>query len=244
MRLTPFNRLLLLSITLALAACNGGGGGSSGGEITATSQNLTGGGIKGPLVNAVVTVYEVDPSATDFKGAVVGTPGSTNAQAQIQNLALPFPLTPPYILEFTSDENTTDILTGQFPVISEMRTILTAELLESGEQIYATPLTTMAVDLAMKNANNDGATNPAWALSERNLDPDGDGIDDFTVSLGDSTFTTDELLTALPIAAAQVKSTMGFGMAEDIDIFDTPPLIDNTTDNEEKQEQAAAIVLQ
>ncbi len=239
MRLTQINKLLLLSISLALAACNGGSGGSSsgGGDTTASSQSLTGGGIKGPLVNAIVTVYEVDASAADFKGAVVGTPGSTNAQAQIQNLALPFPLTPPYILEFTSDTNTTDILTGKFPVISEMRTVLTAELLEAGDQIYATPLTTMAVDLAIKNADVDAGV---WASNERNLDPDGDGNDDFTISLGDSNLTADELLTALPIAAAQVKSTMGFGMDEDIDIFDTPPLIDNTTNNEAKQEKAAA----
>ena len=240
MRLSNINKLLLISISLALAACNGGSSGGSSGGSNQTSQSISGGGIKGPLVNAVVTVYELDPTAVDFKGAVVGTPGSTNAQAQIQNLSLPFPITPPYILEFTSDENTTDILTGKFPVISEMRTLLTAELLENGEQIYATPLTTMAVDLAIKNADNDGSVNTAWALAERNLDPDGDGTDELSVSLGDSTKTVDELLSALPIAAAQIKSTLGFGMGEEIDIFDTPPLIDNTTDNAEKQEQAAS----
>jgi hypothetical protein len=239
MRLMNFNKLLLLIISLSLAACNGGGGGgsSSGGETAATSQSLTGGGIKGPLVDAIVTVYQLDPSVTNFKGAVVGTPGSTNAQAQIQDLALPFPITPPYILEFTSDANTTDILTGKAPVITEMRTVLTAELLDSGDQIYATPLTTMAVDLAMQNADVDTG---AWALDERDLDSDGDGVDDLNVSLGDNIKTDIELLTALPIAAAQVKSTMGFGMAEEIDIFDTPPIIDNTTDNKDKQEQAAA----
>ena len=234
MDLSYLNKLLLLSISLALAACNGGGGSSSGGG-SPTSQSLSGGGIKGPLVNAIVTVYAVDPSALGFKGAVVGEPGSTNEQAKIQNLSLPFPLAPPYILEFTSDGSTTDIMTGEAPVISEMRTLITQALLDNGEQIYATPLTTMAVDLAIKNA--DVATGP-WAT--RDLDSDDDGNDDISVSLGDSTATTEELLTALPIAAAQVKSTMGFGMSEEIDIFDTPPLIDDTTDTSAEQEDAAA----
>ena len=185
-RLRSINQLLTLLACLSLTACFGGG-------------------IKGPLVNAIVTVYEVDPTATDFKGSAVGSPGSTDAQARITGISLPLPLNPPYILEFTSDSSTTDLLTGRPPVITEMRTLLTQDLLDSGEQIYATPLTTMAVDLAIKNA--DEATG-VWAESERDLDSDDDGTDDLTVSLGDSTKTETELLTALPIAAAQVKSTL------------------------------------
>ena len=235
MDLSYLNKLLLLSISLALAACNGGGGGSSSGGGGATPTSLSGGGIKGPLVNAIVTMYELDTTQAGFKGAVVGEPGSTNAQAQIEGITLPADSSPPYILEFTSDATTTDIMTGEAPVISEMRTIITQALLDNGEQIYATPLTTMAVDLAIKNA--DVATGP-WAT--RDLDSDDDGNDDISVNLGDATTTNDELLTALPIAAAQVKSTMGFGMSEEIDIFDTPPLIDDTTDTGAEQEAAAA----
>ena len=230
--LLALSKLMLLCVTFTLTACGGGGG---GGSSAPTSQSISGGGIKGPLVNAIVTAYDVDTSAADFKGDPAGNPGSTNTQAQITGLALPFPVTPPYILEFTSDATTTDILTGEAPVISEMRTVITQALLDSGEQIYATPLTTMAVDLAIANADSNM---PPW--DDRDLDPDGDGNDDFTVSLADTTTTTDEFLTALPIAAAQVKSTMGFGIAQDIDIFDTPPLIDDTTDTTEEQEDAAA----
>lgn len=243
MRLSDLNKLILSLCCLSLAACNGGsssGDSGSGGGGTNSSVSLTGGGIKGPLVDAIVTVYKIDTTAADFKGEVVGTPGSTNEKAQIIDLVLPAPIEPPYILEFTSDDQTTDILTGKPPVISEMRTVLTQALLDGGEQIYATPLTTMAVDLAIKNADNDGSVNTAWALSERDLDLDDDGTDDLMVSLGDTNATSDELLSALPIAAAQIKSTMGFGMDESIDIFDTPPLIDDTTDTGEKQENAAA----
>ncbi|MBV1870412.1 MAG: hypothetical protein KUG76_05850, partial [Gammaproteobacteria bacterium] len=49
--------------------------------VVETTRALTGGGIKGPLANAVVTVYSIDTTATGFKGSVVGS-GSTDAQAQ------------------------------------------------------------------------------------------------------------------------------------------------------------------
>lgn len=234
----PRNLVKLASLALfsmILSACGGGSGG--GGSSSPTSQSLTGGGVKGPLADAIVTAYAVDTESVDFKGEVIGSPGSTDDQARITNLSLPFPLSPPYILEFTSDENTVDITTQQAPVISEMRTVITQALLDSGEQIYATPLTTMAVDLAIRNADSDDGP---WAESKRDLDSDDDGTDDISVVLGDGDVSTDEFLTALPIAAAQVKSTLGFGIDQDVDIFDTPPLIDSTMDTADEQEDAAA----
>ena len=228
MRLSDLNKLISVLCCLTLAACNGGGGGGGGDGVNEniSTVNITGGVIKGPLVNAVVTAYTVDPSKADFKGDTAGNPGSTNDKAQIVDLSLPFPIDPPYILEFTSDENTTDLLTKQAPVITEMRTVITQALLDGGEQIYATPLTTMAVDLAIRNADSDEGP---WA------DRSGDGI-----SLGNGSASSEEFVSALPIAAAQVKSTMGFGMGQEVDLFDTPPVIDETTDTKEKQEQAAA----
>jgi len=121
--------LLLLVGILSLAACGGGGSSSSSAPASGGSASISGGGVKGPLAGAVVTVYAIDYSAPDFKGTVAGT-GSTNAQAQIQNLSLPFPLAPPYILEITSDADTTDITTGQAPVITTMRTVVTQALLK------------------------------------------------------------------------------------------------------------------
>ncbi|MCG8317523.1 MAG: thrombospondin type 3 repeat-containing protein [Pseudomonadales bacterium] len=235
---------LVLTLITVLAACggnsnnyddsnssdsgSGGGSGGGGGGDTPTALSLGGGGVKGPLANAIVTVYDVDVAAEGFKGAVVAT-ATTNDQAQITGLSLPFPVDAPYILEFTSDAGTTDLTTGQEPVISEMRTVLSDALLASGEGIYATPLTTMAVDLAIRNADEDTAP---WD------DRDGDGIPD--AALGDDAVTEDEFLSALSIAATQVKSTVGFGMGEDVDIFDAPPLIDETTDTTEEQESAAS----
>jgi len=157
------NKLIIfLFVISGLSACGGGGGGSSNNPVPTpttppvtppapTSQDVTGGGVKGPLANAVVTVFVFDATQTGFKGATVAT-GATDNAAAITGLALPFPISPPYIMEFTSNAGTTDITTGLAPVISTLRTVITQTLLDKGEQIYATPLTTMAVDIAIANS--------------------------------------------------------------------------------------------
>ena len=148
-------------LTLTLLAILAGCGGSSSEapppvaptptpDPVATSD-ITGGGVKGPLAGAIVSVYLFDPTQVGFKGALVDD-GVTNAASAITGVSLPLPLTPPYIMEFTSDGSTTDITTGLPPVIQTLRTVITQALINTGEQIYATPLTTMAVDIAVKNA--------------------------------------------------------------------------------------------
>ena len=205
--------LLTLTSIFMLQACGGGGGAPAEPE----TQNVSGGGVKGPLANAIVTAYNFDASAPDFKGSVAGT-GSTDASAAITGLSLSIPLAPPYILEFTSDATTTDITTGQAPVISTLRTVLTQALLDGGEQVYATPLTTMATDIAITNADSSIAP---------------------YVGNNDGTTTAAEFIAALDIAAAQVVSTLGFGASSNVDIFDTPPLIDDTTDTLGEQSAVA-----
>lgn len=170
--------------------------------------------------NAVVTAYGINDGspAASFKGTTAIATGSTNASAAITGLALPFPLNPPYILEFTTDGDTIDLTTGLSPVIKTLRTVMTQAMLESGEQIYATPLTTMAVDLAIKNA-------------DKNVAP-------FTGN-NDGNVSEAEFLAALPIAADQVTSTLGFGMSSSVDIFQTPPLVDSTTTSDAQQQAVA-----
>ena len=232
---------VVLTLVTLLAACggssnnyddidadSGGGSGSGDGGVSSPQPlSLGGGGVKGPLANAVVTVYGVDTTATGFKGGVVET-GETNASAQIVGIDLPPTAEPPFIVEITSDDDTTDLTTGVAPVIRTMRTVVTREKLDSGAKIYATPLTTMAVGLAIRNAD---ANNAPWNDRED---------DTIEAGLGDSTITTAEFLSAIPIAAVQVKSTVGFGMSGTINIFDAPPLIDDTTDTAEKQEDTAS----
>ncbi|MDH5447108.1 MAG: Ig-like domain-containing protein [Gammaproteobacteria bacterium] len=212
---------LTVGLVFILQGCGGGGGGGAPApdikQPPATPRSVDGGGVKGPLSNAVVTAYAVDTSQAGFKGAVIDT-ATTNDSAAIEGLELPVPLTPPYILEFTSDAGTTDITTGAAPVISTLRTVVTQAMLDGGIAIYASPQTTMATDIAINNADSDVA--PYTGNNDGNA-------------------TTAEFLAALPTAAAQVMSTLGFGASNKVDIFTTPPLINSDTDTTEEQAAVA-----
>ncbi|MCL1099675.1 thrombospondin type 3 repeat-containing protein, partial [Shewanella gelidii] len=179
---------------------------------------IGGGGVKGPMASAEVHVYLIDPSAPSFKGQLV-TSAVTNSQAKIEGLSLVAPYTPPYLLEIVATDHSVDITTGHLPVIRTLRTVITQETLDSGQEIFATPLTTMAVDLAFSNA--DFAELPFYG--------NGDGL-----------VSTPEILSALSGAAEQVKSTMGFGIGEDVNIYDTPPMLVQETQTSEQQASTAA----
>jgi len=180
--------------------------------------NLGGGGVKGPMAFANVNVYMIDTANEDFQGTLIAS-ASTNSQASIEGLSLTEPLTPPYLLEIIAVEDTIDITTGEAPIISKLSTVITDASLVSGQGIYATPLTTMAVNLALTNA--DSAQLPFT------------GNDDGVTS-------NEEILAALAVAAEQVKSTLGFGLGSNVDIYDTPPLINDSTDTQEEQASTAA----
>lgn len=182
--------VFLLSTAL-LTAC------SDSDPQTTQKQTITGGAIKGPLANATVIVYAFDSSKAGFKGAIVDS-GSTNASAAIVGLDLPKPLSPPYIMEFISTPGTTtDITTGVFPIIPTLSTVLTKALIDSGNPVYATPLTSLAVSAAINKSNN--------------------------------TTTAAEFLAALSVAATQVVEAVGFGMPTTIEIFATPPIVNDST---------------
>ncbi|WP_199768045.1 thrombospondin type 3 repeat-containing protein [Ketobacter alkanivorans] len=215
----------LIVFASVIAACSDGGSGSSGAstEGGSVSASLSGGGVDGPLANAMVTLYTIDTSVEDFKGQVLGE-GTTDTRARINGIDKPAATDAPYLLEFTADTDTRDltacsdddtsgtieVLTECLqPVVGTLRTVVTADMLNSDRPVYATLLTTMATDIA---------------------------IDATFSSSGD----TAALLAALSDAAAQVKSTVGFGLGSDTDIFTTPPILDEDTDTPEEQQQVAA----
>ncbi|MDH5325138.1 MAG: thrombospondin type 3 repeat-containing protein [Gammaproteobacteria bacterium] len=208
--------VLLVSV-LVLAGCGGGGGGGSSPPQT----TMGGGSVKGPLANAQFALYEFDSVFINFQAQSPVASGRTNAQAAFQ-LGLPTSsVNPPYILVFTADASTTDLMTGARPIITNMKTVVTQDMLDSGKNLYATPLTTLAVDVAIKNSlsnrapySNDEAYTNATTVQER-------------------------FLAALPIAAGEVKSTLGFGLDENIDIYTTAPLVDSDTTSLESQTQTA-----
>ncbi|AFU98531.2 thrombospondin type 3 repeat-containing protein [Simiduia agarivorans] len=214
-------------LALMISACGGGSSSSSDPGVTPVptptptptptpeptptpTVSVTGAGVKGPLAGALVTAYAVDLSANGLVGEALAT-GSTNAAAAIQDLSLPEDVETPFWLEISADDDTTDLTTGEAPVITQLRTLVTQDMLDAGGALYASPLTTLAVDLAVQNAD---LANGVYTGN------------------GDGEVTTLELLNAVQAAGRQVASSYGFGMGSDSNLFTTSPLLDATSVNQ------------
>ncbi|MCP5178294.1 MAG: thrombospondin type 3 repeat-containing protein [Pseudomonadales bacterium] len=201
----------LFLLTTVLGACGDGGGGATGvpdaGNDAPPILGISGSPVDGPMAGAAVSVYRVDTAASGLRGALLDE-GETNARAALSGLEIAESETGPLLIEVTADADTIDLTTGEAPIIAAVKTVVPVSAL-SGD-VYATPLTTMAVDLAVAKLDDAGS------------------------------FTTEELLAELRVAATEVTSTFGFGMDEAIDIFTTPPLITDATDTPEEQARVAA----
>lgn len=149
-------KCLLGAIVLVLTACGGGGGGSSdGGNTSSPSQNveIEAAGIKGPLAFADVNIYMLNTSLSELYD--VSNPiasAVTNESARISGLSISREHTPPYIMTI-GGPNAIDLNTGQPPVIPTLVTVITQEMLDNQQPIYATPLTTLVINMAAEDSD-------------------------------------------------------------------------------------------
>lgn len=169
-----------------------------------TTTAVQAGGVKGPTVGATIGLYDFDiVSGEIVLGNKISTGTiTTGANAQADLTIPPFVSPPPYALVV---ENGTDMTTNTSPVVSQIKTIVTQEMLDSGEQIWASVLTTLASDVAAARSTD-----------------------------------ADDLLSELPLSAAQVLDVVGFGASTDIDIFSTPPTLSPGNDTQQEQADAFA----
>lgn len=146
---------LVSPLIVLLLACGGsggdGGGNNNTGSPTVQTYAVAGSAVKGPLANAAVRLYVLDPQAVDFKGALVAE-GTTSAQAAITGVNLSTPLAPAYLLEVVADADTVDVSTGIAPLLSVLRTIVTSSQATNLTSITVTPQTTLAVELGRLSA--------------------------------------------------------------------------------------------
>lgn len=212
--------LTLLPILAVLAGCNSettNDGFTDNPDSPSVGISVGGSGVKGPLAGAVVNLYQADLSQADLKGSLLAT-GETGPNAGIQNLDAPEDISGLMLLEFVVDADTVDLTTGVAPVFNSLITVVNAQRIIDGNSIYASPLTTMAVKLAIRKADS-GAP---------------------FAGNGDDSISEDEFNAALTVAQRQVKSTLGFGMSSTTDIFTVPPLITNETADATSQAEVAA----
>lgn len=176
-----------------------------------------GGGVKGPLIGAEVNLYELNLGAENLLGAQIDT-GVTGADANIEDLTIGETVSGLVVLEFIVNAGTTDLTTGAAPIFDRLVTIVDAQRLLDGDDVYASVLTTMAVNLAIAKADSGSPYS----------------------GNGDGNISEAELNAALITSQNQVVSTLGFGLSSDIDIFTTSPLITDSTTTTESQEEVAA----
>lgn len=139
---------MAISIAAALTACGGGGGSDpvAGSGGASSGMEMSGAAVKGPLANAPVVAYRLDVAAADLLGESVGET-RTNLQAAIDSLTLK-PVEAPFVLVITVDEETTDLSTDDgSAAMQTLKTIITESQLSGNQAVYATPMTTMVVEL-------------------------------------------------------------------------------------------------
>jgi hypothetical protein len=182
----------------------------------APSITLNGAGIKGPLANAEVAAYLLDPSQMDLKGQRISL-GLTDELARL-DLSVPaeYAGQGPFLIEYSGGNE----LNGETPSISVLTTLLTNEQLNNGTAVYATPLTSFVIAHAYQIADR----------SNLPSNPIQDGL------LGDNngTVSLQEFLAALQTSSNAMKSTLGLGLlSEQMDIFTTSPLLDGSQSSDE-----------
>lgn len=207
---------------LLLAGCGSGGSSSPNGQEppdppAPPPTSVGGAGVKGPLAQANVTAYQVDPNAEGLKGDVLGE-GATDATAAIVDLQLAADVAGLVLIEFTPTADTIDLTTNAAPLLTGLRTVVAAQALHDGADVYATSLSTLAVDMAHANAGTSGLYR---------------GDDDADI-------TADELSRALQTASNQIRSTLDFGVLDaQADLFGSLPILTADTVTLEEQQRVA-----
>ncbi|ARN75705.1 hypothetical protein [Oceanicoccus sagamiensis] len=205
-RLGKLSLAAIIAGTLGLTGCGGGGGDGDAAEVFSpidpvNETALNGAAVDGPVKFANVTIYALDTTLNGaghpLKGRIITT-GSTDENAQIidVNLSSDDLLEQLFLVEITGG---VDILTNETPVIPTLRSVATTNQLTLNKQsIYGTPLTTLAIEIAVNKMQADSTLEwfdaiAAAQFEVRNIyglgllgdtgsDSDQDGVDLFTTS--------------------------------------------------------------
>lgn len=149
-------RVLLVSGVLFLSACGGGGSGSASSDTEALEVQAS--GVKGPFVQALLRAYAFNSADENFAGGSPVAEARSGPDSHTSGFDLPgdsdlYPL----LLEVSSVDGTVDLNTGRRPQapgdITRLKTVITeaqkSALRSENVPVYATPLTTLAVDVAV-----------------------------------------------------------------------------------------------
>ncbi|OHU87863.1 MULTISPECIES: sialidase family protein [Pseudoalteromonas] len=201
--------LVCVAVAMSLlSACGGGDAGSATStpnidtdKATEIVYPLQGVAVKGPLQFADVKIYQFDKHAPNGLGKLLGTAG-TDETAQIKNLSLKGDVKDFFVIEYSANESTIDITTGQKPIFGVLRGIFSAEQIKAKQPLYATPLSTLVVKLALSKAIAGSATPQAIVSAEAQIK----SLFTFGLDKDISLLTTAPLLTDATVASNLQKN--------------------------------------
>ena len=167
-KFTRFLGLLPTVVSIVLLSACGGNGDSKAPTkpVSPPTYQISGGGIKGPLKNAKVSLYIYDQTKSTGYGALISV-GKTNELTEIIDLEITGSLEEFYILSFESTDQTIDISTQMSPIIRHFDTIVSSADIMSGQATYASPLSHVALALVQLKVST-GVT-IAEAMNQSNL---------------------------------------------------------------------------
>ncbi|MDA7855744.1 thrombospondin type 3 repeat-containing protein [Pseudomonadales bacterium] len=227
MHIRDLSKLVVVGFLFALLAACGGGGTSK--DCAPTNPNCNDPeqiisvlGADGPMANAVVELFRL----SDFLAQPPSPPSLLDADARTDATGLATltlkavdedggkPGDGPFLLRISSNGGTIDTTTGETPAITSVSTIISAAQFanRANTRFYATPFTSLAIERAKGRV----------------------------IAAGGDSSDTAAVEAELAAASAEVLQAVGFGMATDIDIFNTPPIIDEATVTLEEQQTVAA----
>lgn len=206
---------IAVAVALALTGCGGSGGSTDSNPDTSTpptppptSYTLSGAAVKGPWQNAIIRLYELDSTAADLKGTAVAS-GISGADARFQGLTVQGLQADYYLLQATTDAQTTELATGGVPYTNVLSTIVSRAQLEANSAVYITPLSTLLTQLVLSGLadNADAAVSALLA----------DATDNILSTVGFNLTAADDLLSASPllIGNATLQSDFRFRQANE-----------------------------
>ena len=227
MHIRDLSKLVVVGFLFSLLAACGGGGTSK--DCAPTNPNCNDPeqiisvlGADGPMANAVVELFRL----SDFLAQPPSPPSLLDADARTDATGLATltlkavdedggkPGDGPFLLRISSNGGTIDTTTGETPAITSVSTIISAAQFanRANTRFYATPFTSLAIERAKGRV----------------------------IAAGGDSSDTAAVEAELAAASAEVLQAVGFGMATNIDIFNTPPIIDEGTVTLEEQQTVAA----
>jgi hypothetical protein len=213
MYLRILGKLFVTGLFVSVLAACGGGGSSSAAPEPEEANTISVFGSDGPMAGADVAVYDLQAfiQGGPESESLLAAPATTDPVTGLaDNLELSLDAgIGPFVVGIFANETTTDLSTGESPVIEALFTVVTSL---TDDRFYATPLTTAATLFVVETNDQAG---PGGSMSN------------------------DDFIAGLVEGQRLAKAYLGFGMSADIDIFSTPPVLDETTTTLELQQDVA-----